>query len=233
MRTPFVLLSALVVTFLFGSTTDALAASDPEVPTVASAAAVRPGPWLVRVETDLVDMRDNWLNVPGLETGLTFGRDLTSRASVELTASMRDPGSPNASWSAQAVARGVLLANRTGHHALTLAGGAFVEIDHPIHGTVPFAHAEVAYVYRSSFGLTALAGLGPDLALATSRYVAPPPPAPARRAATASPPASTSAPTRASSTRARRSATCVSPSAGSSDVGDGERTRDARPVIQI
>jgi hypothetical protein len=39
---------------------------------------------------------------------------------------------------------------------------------------MPFAHGELAYVYRAPMGLTVLAGVGANLALASSPYVAPP-----------------------------------------------------------
>jgi hypothetical protein len=175
MKTHIAFLSALVAMPVVVATADAVAAPDGDAPAVASSIGVGSGPWLVRAEGSLVDMRDNWLNVPGPEVGLTVGRDLTSRVSLELTGSARNPDSGHRSWSALAAARGVVVANHTGRHALTVAAGPFFELDHPVHGSLPFAHAELAYVYRSSFGLTALAGGGMNLALASSRYVEPPP----------------------------------------------------------
>jgi hypothetical protein len=176
MKTHLAFLSAVLAIPLMFAATDAVAALDADAPGVTSAATVGPGPWLVRAEASLVDMRDNWLNMPGPEVGLTVGRELTSRLSLELTGSARTPDSAQRrSWSALAAARGVVVANRTGRHALTVAGGPFFEIGHPVHGSMPFAHAELAYVYRSSFGLTVLAGGGANIALATSRYVEPPP----------------------------------------------------------
>ena len=169
------LLSTVAALSLILAAADAAAAPDADAPGVTSAATFGPGPWLVRAEGSLVDMRDNWLNIPGPEVGLTVGRDLASRLSLELTGSARNPDSNHRSWSALAAARGVIVANRTGRHALTVAGGPFFEFGHPVHGSMPFAHAEVAYVYRSSFGLTVLAGGGANIALATSRYVEPPP----------------------------------------------------------
>jgi hypothetical protein len=68
-----------------------------------------------------------------------------------------------------------VVANATGRHALTVAAGPFLEIGNVVHGTLPFAHAELAYVYRAPFGLTVLAGGGPNIALASSPYVTPPP----------------------------------------------------------
>jgi hypothetical protein len=67
-----------------------------------------------------------------------------------------------------------VLATATGRHALTVAAGPFFEIGNRVHGTVPFAHAEIAYVYRHPSGFTAMAGAGPNMALARSSYVAPP-----------------------------------------------------------
>jgi hypothetical protein len=179
MKNRIAFLSAVFVAFL--GLRAAEAATDPDDPdeetvTVAAAAAGGvAGPWVVRAEGSLVDMRDDWLGIPGPEVGLTVGRDLTSRVSVELTGSSRHPNTDKSSWSAMAAARAVIVANRTGHHALTVAGGPMVEIAHPVHGTLPFGHAELAYVYRSSFGLTALAGAGVNVALASSAYVQPPP----------------------------------------------------------
>jgi hypothetical protein len=133
-------------------------------------------PWTVRAEGGLVNMRDNWLGLPGLEVGLTVGRDLTRWFSVELTGNARDVDqSRGSSWSALAVGRAYAFMDAGRHHALTAAAGPFVEIANPVHGTIPFAHAELAYVYRSSFGLTALAGAGPSMALASSSYREPPP----------------------------------------------------------
>lgn len=156
------------------------AAADGEAPALSTASNARggvvgPGPWLIRAEGSLVDMRDNWLGIPTPEVGLTVGRDLLSRLSVELTGSAREVDSPHRSWSALAAARVAVARNATGRHALTFAGGPFFELGNPVHGDMPFAHTEVAYVYRAPFGLTVLAGGGVNVALATSRYVEPPP----------------------------------------------------------
>jgi hypothetical protein len=176
MRKRVAFLSALVIAPLMLAAASAAAAVDGEEPSTISSAARTDGrPWAVRAEGSLVDMRDNWLGLPGLEVGLTVGRDLTPWFSVELTGSARNADSVHRSWSAMALARGVLVANATGRHALTLAGGPFLEVGHFVHGTLPFAHAELAYVYRSSFGLTFVAGAGPNIALASSSYVEPPP----------------------------------------------------------
>jgi len=173
MNNRIALLSVLAVV-LFAEA-DVAAASDPDPPGLSSFTRAASGPWLVRAEGSLVGMRDNWLNLPIPEVGLTVGRDMTSRFSIELTGSAREPANDHRrSWSALAAVRWVALANATGRHALTVAGGPFVEIDHVVHGTLPFAHAELAYIYRAPFGLTMLAGAGPNIALASSPYVTPP-----------------------------------------------------------
>ena len=175
MRNRIAFLSVVTVSSLLLAAADAAAAPVDEPSALSSAASAGPGPWLVRTEGSLVGMRDNWLGLPAPELGLTVGRDLAPRFSVELTGSMRDPTSTHRSWSALAAARVAVLASATGHHALTVAAGPFFEIDNYVHGTLPFAHAEVAYVYRAPFGLTVLAGGGPNIALASSPYTPPPP----------------------------------------------------------
>ena len=151
--------------------------------------------------------------------GADGGPRLASRLSLELTGSAREPESDQRrSWSALAVARGVITANATSRHALTVAGGPFVEFGNAVHGTLPFAHAELAYVYRSPFGLTVLAGGGAELRardLVLCRTAADLVPA---TAATPSSGASTSVPTRRRSTRETGPPTCDWPSAGSSDA---------------
>jgi hypothetical protein len=168
-------LSALAVLPLMFAAARAAAAVDDDRPAISRAAGAAPRPWSVRAEGSMVQMRDNWLGMPQPEVGLTLGRDLTSRLSVELTGSARAPeDAARRSWSALAMARWVLGANATGRHALTVAGGPLFEMGHVVHGTLPFAHAELAYVYRAPFGLTVLTGAGPNIALASSPYVAPP-----------------------------------------------------------
>ena len=150
-------------------------AADAETPALASAASAATNRWLVRAEGSLVAMRDNWLSLPAPEVGLTVARDLTPRFSVELTGSAREVDNDHRrSWSALAAVRWAALASANRRHALTIAAGPFLEIDNVVHGTIPFAHAEVAYVYRAPMGLTVLAGMGPNIALASSSYVAPP-----------------------------------------------------------
>jgi len=169
-----VLWSALIVSPLLLTAATA-AASDVEAPALASSATPAPSHWLVRAEGSLVAMRDNWLSLPAPEVGLTFGRDLTPRFSVELTGGIREVDNDHRrSWSTLAVLRWAAIQSASGRHALTIAGGPFLEIDNVVHGTVPFAHAEVAYVYRAPMGLTVLAGGGPNVALASSSWVAPP-----------------------------------------------------------
>lgn len=169
------LLSAVIVTPLVLATADAVAATSAEPTTLSSVArADLPGPWLVRAESSLVGMRDNWLGMPGLEVGLTLGRDLGAGFSVELTGNAREAnGAYGRSWSTMAALRGVVAATANGRHAFTVAGGPFVEVDNIVHGTVPFAHGELAYVYRAPFGLTVLGGGGLNMALASSPYVTP------------------------------------------------------------
>jgi hypothetical protein len=170
-----VIWSALAVAPVLLASAGTAAASDAEPATIASAPSATSGQWLVRAEGSLVSMRDNWLSVPLPEVGLTLGRTLTPRLSVELTGSARELGNDQRrSWSALGAARWVLLASAGGQHALTVAGGPFLEIENAVHGTVPFAHGELAYVFRVARGLTVLAGAGVNIALASSPYVAPP-----------------------------------------------------------
>ena len=130
------LLSVVVFGSLLSTTANAASVSDEE-----EALASRPSPslvrpWTVRAEGGLVNMRDNWLGLPGLEVGLTVGRDLTRWFSVELTGNARDIDQSRGSWSAMAVGRAVVVANHTRHHALTVAAGPFVELATP--STAPF-----------------------------------------------------------------------------------------------
>lgn len=172
-----VLWLAVIATSLFFTAATAAAAADTEARALSSAESTVPGHWLVRAEGSLVAMRDNWLSLPAPEVGLTVGRDLTSRFSVELTGSAREvDNNHRRSWSALAAVRWAAIASASGRHALTIAGGPFLEIDNVVHGTLPFAHAELAYVYRAPMGLTVLAGGGPNIALASSSYVTPPSP---------------------------------------------------------
>jgi hypothetical protein len=131
--------------------------------------------WVVRVETSVMAMRDSWLGIPVPELGLTLGRDVGRKVSFEVTGSVREVDSKSRrSWSALAAARWAPVVTANGRHALTLAGGPLLEIDNVVHGTLPFAHTELAYIYRASYGLTILAGAGPNVALASSSYVTPP-----------------------------------------------------------
>ena len=66
------------------------------------------------------------------------------------------------------------IATANGRHAMTIAAGPFLEVANRFHGTLPFARAELAYVYRAPFGLMVLAGGGLNFALASSPYVTPP-----------------------------------------------------------
>jgi len=170
-------LSAFAAISLMFSTVSAAAAVDADTPGAYKGAGTGRGSWLVRAEGAMVGMRDNWLGVPAPEVGLTVGHDVVPRLSVELTGNVREPDSAQRrSWSAMALARVVLSQNATRRHALTLAGGPFIEMGNVVHGNMPFAHTELAYVYRAPVGLTVLAGGGLNFALARSSYVTPPPP---------------------------------------------------------
>jgi hypothetical protein len=151
---------------------------DPAPPSTVEAIAVSPPArdgWLVRVETSVMGMRDSWLGIPVPELGLTLGRDVGRRVSFEVTGSVREADSNSRrSWSVLAAGRWAPVVTANGRHALTVAGGPLLEIDNVVHGTIPFAHAELAYVYRAPFGLTILAGAGPNMALTSSSYVTPP-----------------------------------------------------------
>lgn len=175
MNTPNTLSLVTATFLLFGAAT--AAAADAEAPALFGASHAAPSRWIVRAEGSLVAMRDNWLSLPAPEVGLTVGRDLTPRFSAELTGSAREVDNDHRrSWSALAAVRWAAIASASGRHALTIAAGPFLEIDNVIHGTLPFAHAELAYVYRAPRGLTVLAGGGPNVALASSSYVPPPSP---------------------------------------------------------
>jgi len=176
MNTRVAFLSVLAVLPPTFAAANASAAVDEDAPVVSHSAGASPGPWLIRAEGGFMPMRDSWLGILVPEVGLTVGRDLLPRVSVELTGNVREPGGgERQAWSAAAAARWVAVANATRRHALTVAAGPFIEFDNVVHGTMPFARAELAYVYRSSFGLTALAGAGLNMALATSSYREPPP----------------------------------------------------------
>jgi hypothetical protein len=165
------------VTSMFLAAAGTAAASDAEPSTLASPASATTGHWLIRAEGSLVGMRDSWLSLPMPEVGLTVARDLMPRFSIELTGSAREVDNDHRrSWSALAAVRWVAVASADGRHALTVAGGPFLEIDNIVHGTLPFVHGELAYVYQAPMGLTVLAGVGPNIALASSPYVAPPSP---------------------------------------------------------
>jgi len=172
-------LSLLVVSGIMFTSATSVAADDAEVPgtarTIEAVHAPRlPEPWLVRVETGFVGMRDASFGIPKPETGVTLARDLTPRFSVEMTGAVRELGSDDQrSWSLLAVGRWAVLQSASGH-ALTIAGGPFLELDNPVHGTIPLAHTELAYVYRAPWGMSFLVGAGVNVALASSPYVKPP-----------------------------------------------------------
>jgi hypothetical protein len=147
------------------------ATGEGETPTAAETAApnvTNARPWVVRAEGAMLDARAGALG-PHVEVGITAGRFVVSRLSVEGT--LMD--GPDASWSAMAAARWDLLRTANGQHALTLASGPMVLVGNGVHGTTPLAHAELAYVFRAPYGLTMLVAGGANMALTDSSYVAP------------------------------------------------------------
>jgi hypothetical protein len=130
-------------------------------------------PWTLRADVAMLNTRDGAFVARG-EGGLTIGRFVTSRLSLEGTAALASPGYPGTAWSAMANARWDLLRTASGHDALTLASGPLLVMNNGVHGTTPLAHGEVAYVHRASFGLTVLVAVGENMALTNSDYVAPP-----------------------------------------------------------
>jgi hypothetical protein len=125
-------------------------------------------PWVLRAEGAMLDTHTGSIG-PHVEVGMTAGRFVLSRLSVEGTLMV----GPDASWSAMANARWEPLRTANGQHALTLAGGPMVLVGNGVHGTTPLAHAELAYVYRAPVGLTLLVAGGVNMALTDSSYVAP------------------------------------------------------------
>ncbi|HXI57957.1 MAG TPA: hypothetical protein VNO55_17955 [Polyangia bacterium] len=182
MKDRIAILSVLAIAGMLGANRAASAASaaadadaGATAPTVAratDAAAPAPPRWTVRGETSLVGMHDSWASLPSPELGITVARDLTRRVSVEVTGSVRFPGGNyHDSYSLLGVGRLAVLQSSNRAHALTVAGGPFLAINDWAHGTLPFAHAELAYQYRTSWGPTVLAGVGTNVALASSSYV--------------------------------------------------------------
>ncbi len=125
-------------------------------------------PWILRAEGTILDTREGTIG-PSIAVGLTAGRFVAARLSIEGT--LLD--GPNSAWSMMANARWAPLRTDNGRHALTLAGGPLVVMSNGVHGTIPLAHAEIAYIFRAWFGLTVLVGLGENLAVTDSSYVAP------------------------------------------------------------
>ena len=224
-----VLWSAVIVSPLLLAAATAAPLRICEAPALASAASPHPTIGWSEPRAAWSPCGTTGCRLPEPEVGLTVGRDLTPRFSVELTGSAREVDNDHRrSWSALAAVRWAPLASANGRHALTIAGGPFLEIDNVVHGTLPFAHAEVAYVYRAPVGLTVLAGGGPNVALASSPYVAPPSRCDTTNSGDSSPRASTSAPTRTSSTRETRACTSAWRSAGSSEPAAGSGRPAAR-----
>jgi hypothetical protein len=141
-----------------------------ETPTVAGAGSsdFPTRPWMVRAEGWILETRTGSIG-PDVEVGVTAGRFVVARLALEGT--LMD--GPYGAWSAMANARWAPLRTGNGRHALTLAGGPLVVVNNGVHGTTPLAHAELAYLYQASFGLTVLAGIGLNLALVDSGYVPP------------------------------------------------------------
>ncbi len=146
------------------------AVPEEETPTVAGAASSEfpTRPWLVRAEAWILETRTGSIG-PDVEVGVTAGRFVAARLALEGT--LMD--GPSGAWSAMANARWAPLRTGNGRHALTLAGGPLVVVNNGVHGTTPLAHAELAYLYQAPFGLTALAGVGLNMALVDSGYVPP------------------------------------------------------------
>jgi len=166
------LLATLVLSVVIAPSGGAARAAVPEeqTPTVAGAASSTfpTRPWMVRAEGWMLEARTGSIG-PNVEVGVTAGRFVASRLALEGT--LMD--GPDGAWSVMASARWAPLRNGNGQHALTLAGGPLVVVNNGVHGTTPLAHAELAYVYRAPFGLTALAGIGLNVALIDSGYVPP------------------------------------------------------------
>jgi len=142
-----------------------------ETPTAAQAPSMNVAvarPWVVRGEGAMLDSRA-WSIGPHVEVGLTAGRFVAPRLSIEGTLMK----GPDASWSAMSSARWEPLRTENGRHALTLAAGPMVLAGNGVHGTTPLAHAELAYIVRAPEGFTVMAALGENMALADSSYVPP------------------------------------------------------------
>jgi hypothetical protein len=168
-----VLAVAVVSTALapFGGTPALAIPAKEETPTAAQAPSLNlaaPRPWVVRAEGAMLDTHAGSIG-PHLEVGLTAGRFVATRLSIEGTLMK----GPDASWSAMANARWEPLRTENGRHALTLAGGPMVLVGNGVHGTTPLVHAELAYIVRAPEGLTVLVAFGENMALTDSSYVAP------------------------------------------------------------
>ena len=166
------MLAAFVVSVGIAPSGGAARAAEPEgeTPTLAgtTSSTFPTRPWMVRAEGWILETRTGSIG-PGVEVGVTAGRFVAARLALEGT--LMD--APDGAWSAMANARWAPLRTGNGQHALTLAGGPLVVVHNGVHGTTPLAHAELAYLYQAPFGLTALAGVGLNMALADSGYVPP------------------------------------------------------------
>lgn len=146
------------------------AVPEKETPTVIGARSSEfpTRPWMVRAEGWILETRTGRIG-PDVEVGVTAGRFVAARLALE--GALMD--GPDGAWSAMANVRWAPLRTGNGQHSLTLAGGPMVVVNNGVHGTTPLAHLELAYLYQAPFGLTALAGVGLNMALADSGYVPP------------------------------------------------------------
>jgi hypothetical protein len=155
----------------FGGSPALAVPAEAETPTAAQAASLNVAaarPWVVRGEGAMLATHAGSLG-PHVEVGLTAGRFVAARLSIEGTLMK----GPDASWSTMASARWEPLRTENGRHALTLAAGPMVLAGNGVHGTTPLAHAELAYIVRAPDGFTVMAALGENMALADSSYVPP------------------------------------------------------------
>lgn len=177
MKPPATLIVASIASALSVLATPGVAraagAFDGPAPSPAIPATSASRPWGVRLEGSLVAMRDTTFSLPVPEVGLTVGYDVFRTLALELTGGGRKADHP--SWWARAAVRWAVVSSRHGRHRLTVAAGPLMEFGLEEHETLPFAHLELAYVYRSPDGFTMLVGFGPNVALTRSLYVDPPP----------------------------------------------------------
>jgi hypothetical protein len=155
----------------FGGTPALATPAEAEPPSAAQApspSVTAARPWVVRGEGAMLDTHAGSIG-PHIEVGLTAGRFVATRLSIEGTLMK----GPDTAWSTMASARWEPLRTDNGRHALTLAAGPMVLAGNGVHGTTPLAHAELAYIARAPEGLTVMAAFGENMALADSSYVPP------------------------------------------------------------